>query len=225
MKRIFLPVALACLLTVLPAGCTTGAEFPPHKNSYALGFLTGDVGIVYVRQMDNIDLSKYPHLRLRQGITLRRAVERFMGGDTIGYVTAIDAPTGRGFAVEDMDGVQGGFLFAPLKSAEEALEYTQFMFHEPSSSDYGREHFDINSQQDLDAALSKWKEYQVLKTPPSNVTRVTQQSDGRYLVELVFRVYLGRQRIEYMSCLAGTDGSLEPLDYYKFIEGPPGALL
>ena len=133
MKRGLLPVALACLLAVLPAGCGTDAEFPPHKNSYALGFLTGDVGIVYVRQMDNIDLSKYPHLRLRQGFTLKRAVERLMGGDTIGYVTAIDSPTGRGFAVEDMDGVQGGFLFAPLKSAEEALEYTQFMFHEPSS--------------------------------------------------------------------------------------------
>ena len=225
MKRGLLPVALACLLSVLPAGCSMGAEFPPHKNSYALGFLTGDAGIVYVRQMDNLDLSKYPHLRLRQGFTLKRAVERFVGGDTIGYVTAIDSPTGRGFAVEDMDGVQGSFLFAPLKSAEEALEYTQFMFHEPSSSDYGREHFDINSRQDLDAALNKWNDYKILKTPPTEVTRVTQQSDGKYLVELVFSCYLGTQRIEYMSCVVGSDGGLEPVEYYKFIEGPPGALL
>jgi len=218
-------MVLAGFLVGLLTSCSAGAEFPPHKNSYALGFLTGDVGIVHVQQMDNIDLSKYPHLKLRQSFTLKRAVERFMGGDTIGYVTAIIAPTGCGFAVEDMDGIQGGFLFAPIESAEAALEYTEFMFHETSFSDYGREHFDIDSQQDLDAALSMWKDYEVLKTPPTNITRVTQQSDGRYLVELVFRCYLGKQRIEYMSCLVGSDGSLEPLEYYMYIEGPWGAML
>ena len=224
-KHILAIVVLSGLTLILLANCGTGGEFPPHKNSYALGFLTGDDGIVYIRQMEDIEMNKYPHLSLRQGFTLKRAVERFMGGDTIGYIAAIRLPTGCGFAVEDMDGVQGGFLFAPLKSAEEALEYTKFMLHETSSSDYGREHFDIINQQDLDTELNRWGDYEILKIPPTNVTRVTQQSDGRYLVELVFCCYLGRQRVEYMSCLVGTDGGLEPVEYYMYIEGPQGSVL
>ena len=224
-KHILAIVVLSGLTLILLANCGTGGEFPPHKNSYALGFLTGDDGIVYIRQMEDIEMNKYPHLSLRQGFTLKRAVERFMGGDTIGYIAAIRLPTGCGFAVEDMDGVQGGFLFAPLKSAEEALEYTKFMLHETSSSDYGREHFDIINQQDLDTELNRWGDYEILKIQPTNVTRVTQQSDGRYLVELVFCCYLGRQRVEYMSCLVGTDGGLEPVEYYMYIEGPQGSVL
>ncbi|MDD5312243.1 MAG: hypothetical protein PHO26_04325 [Dehalococcoidia bacterium] len=170
-------------------------------------------------------MSRYPRLSLRQGYSVKRAVERFIGGDTIGYVTAIHTATDVGFVVESMNSAQGGFLFAPIKSAEEALEYANFMFHEPPFSAYSREHVDIYNQQDLDEALSGWKDYKVLKNPPTDITRVTRQNDGKYSVELVFRCYLGKQRIEYMSCLVDSEGNLEALEYYIYVEGPWGAAL
>lgn len=225
-KRFLSTLFITVIAVITFPCCKPDTEFPLHKNSYNSGFISGDAGIKYICQTNDINMSEYSHLDLRQGFVIKRAVERLVGGDVIGHVIAIYSATNQGFEIESMNAVQGGFLFAPIRSSQDALEYTRFMRFEPPPSGYSREHIDIDSKQDFDAALSGWTDnYKIIQKPPTDITRVTQQSDGTYFVELVFRCFLGKQRIEYMSCLVGSDGRLEPGEHYTYIEGPWGAML
>jgi hypothetical protein len=209
-------------------GCScekADTDFPPHEISYEAGHLKGEGGTVSVLKLDDIDLSAYPHLALKEGFTLHRAIYKLSGGDMMGYIVAVRTASNRGFAVELLNGAQGKFLFAPIKTSAGALEYAEFMVHETPESTYFREHAYIKNQHDFDQALSDLKDYSIIRTPPTQITRVTEQSDGSYLVELVYRCELYQRRIEYRAILVYGDGSIEMKEGYVFVEGPAGGVL
>ena len=206
-------------------------ELPSHQVGYAQGFLWSDEGKTRIISLENIDLSPYPHLKPKEGFVLRWAAYEFAGGDVLGFVVAIHQASDAGFAVEPLNGMQGAFLFAPIESDVAALEYVQFMAHETPESGYERDHAYIRSQADFEEALSQMREVasndavKILDTPPTNITRVTGQGNGSYLVELVYKCELYKQRLEYLSCLVDSDGNLGLQERYVFIEGPPGPVL
>jgi len=222
-------VALLSIFLSLPAlGCFIGHPepyFPPHRICYEPGWLNIEGDIIRVQILEDISMRGYPHLRLRQGFTLKRAIAELSGGDGIGNVVAVADNSSRGFGIETMDSNQGKFLFAPLTSTDAMLEYVEFMFHEPPVSEYDREHRYITSQEDYDDALMHYGKYTINKTPPISFTRITETVDGRHLVELVYRSELYVQRLTYTSCYVTRDGDIEFKDSYIFVEGPPGAVL
>ena len=234
-------LALSLVLMVSAAvsltGCglgQTGVQFPSYEISYRWGCLFGDGLPKRVLSWEDIDMPYYPHLKLIEGFTLRRAIYQLNGGDAQGYLVAIYQASGTGFKVEPLNGIQGDFLFGPIKSPQQALEYVELMIHETPMNTYDREHVYINNPDEFQQAMHKLDEnaesfkdskVESIKTPPTNVTRVTVQGDDKYLVELVYRCELYNQRIEYAACVVGSDGSLKLGERYVFIEGPPGAML
>lgn len=229
MKYLYCIAMLTVFLSLPSLSCSDGHPepyFPPHQISYEPGRLKIEDGdTMHILLMEDISLSGYPHLQLRQGLTLKRAVLDRSGGDYIGHVVAIADNSSKGFVVETMDGKQGGFLFAPLTSNDAVLEYVEFMFHEPPVSEYDREHRYITSQDGFNEALAHFGKYTFTKTPPVSFTRITGPDGGRYLVELVYRSELYVERITYMACYVTIDGDTEYKDGYIFVEGPPGAVL
>lgn len=233
MKRAVAPIALIALFIVMLSGCfARPVELPSHEVSYTPRHLKGEWGKLRILQLESIDLNAYPHLRLKEGFALHRAIYDYHGADVRGFLVAVHEASERGFAVEPLSGVHGKFLFAPIESTAEALDYVKLMVHETPETLYLREHTYIHSPHDSETVLSALTEaasafgrpLEMLETPPTNVTRVTEQSSGKYLVELVYRKYTYDQRIEYLACLVYSDGSLEFQESYVFIVGPPGAL-
>jgi hypothetical protein len=221
---------LALFILVILACCGCGPRpadmgFPPYLTSYNSGWLHGEEGFTKVREMSDIDMSPYPHLKVKDGFSLKRAVTDYIGGDQISCVVALHNDSNLGFVVEPLDGIQGEYLFAPLKDPDEILEYTEFMTHETPESDYNREHKYIYSQTEYDNALQQLKKYTVLRDPPTTFTRVTEQKDGSYLVELVYSCSLYQQRIEYVACIVNKKGGIILKDYFTFVQGPFGAVL
>lgn len=231
--RTGLLVTCAAVLALLSIGCQPPAlpvELPPHKISYQGKYLKGDEGRVRILEMETIDMAAYPHLKLRDGFTLRRAICERHGGDQQGYAVAIHDASNRGFALELVDGVQGaqgGFLFAPIESAEQAREYAEFMVHETAVSIYDREHQFIYTQAEFEAALSQLggAEAKTREIPPTQVTRVRDMGNGAYLVELVYKCELYIMRLEYLCCVVLRDGTLDLRERSVFIEGGPGMML
>jgi len=222
----------AAVLALLSIGCQPPAppvELPPHKISYQGKYLKGDEGRIRILELETIDMAAYTHLKLRDGFTLRRAICERQGGDQQGYAVAIHDASNRGFALELVDGVQGaqgGFLFAPLESAEQAREYAEFMVHETAVSIYDREHQSIYTQAELEAALSRLgAKAETREIPPTQVTRVSDLGNGAYLVEMVYSCELYIQRLEYICCVVLRDGTLDLRERSVFIEGGPGAML
>ena len=108
------------------------------------------------------------------------------------------------------------------------------IIHETPEYFYDREHVYILTEADYQSDMAELEEaaadsedatVKVLKTPPTHVTRVTAQSGGKYMVELVYKCLLRTQRLEYQSCLVGSDGSIELQEKYVFVEGAPGMIL
>ena len=120
MHRLVPLIVLAVLIITPLIGCSPEKEdtdLPPHQISYEEGRLKGEEGTVRVLQLDDVDLSIYPHLTLKKGFTLHRAIYKRSGGDMIGPIVAVRAASDRGFVVEPLNGVQGKFLFAPIKTS------------------------------------------------------------------------------------------------------------
>jgi hypothetical protein len=233
MKYRIAVIAIAVCLSVPLIGCVppqVEVELPPHKISYQGKYLKGDEGRVRILEMETIDMAAYPHLKLRDGFTLRRAICQRQGGDQQGYAVAIHDASNRGFALELVDGVQGaqgGFLFAPIESADQAREYAEFMVHETGVSIYDREHQSIYTQAEFEAALSQLDgaEAKTREIPPTQVTRVRDMGNGAYIVELVYGCELYVRRLEYLCCVVLRDGTLDLRERSVFIEGVPGAML
>jgi len=222
-------IALLTMLLSLPAlGCFMGHPepyFPPHRICYEPGWLNVEGDIMRVRILEDISMRGYPHLKLRQGFTLKRAIVELSGGDGIGHVVAVADNSSRGFAIETMDSNQGKFLFAPLTTTDAMLEYVEFMYHEPPVSEYEREHRYILSQADYDNTLAHFEKYTIHAAPPVNFTRITATDSGHYLVELVYSSELYVHRVTYASFNVTREGDIEFIDSYNFVEGPPGAVL
>ena len=66
---------------------------------------------------------------------------------------------------------------------------------------------------------------EIVETPPTNATRVTKHSDGKFFVDLVYSCELYVQGIEYLACWVYNDGRLELQEIHTFIKGPPGSPL
>jgi hypothetical protein len=228
MHKIFL-VSCAAGLALLSCGCasrTPPVELPPHKISYQGKHLKSDEGRVRILEMETINMTAYPHLKLREGFSLGRAICGRQGGDQQGYAVAIHDTSNRGFALEPKDSTQGGFLFAPIESADQAREYAEFMVHETGVSIYDREHQPIYTQAEFEAALSQLgAKAKTREIPPTQVTRVRDLGNGDYMVELVYRCELYIQRLEYLCCVVLRDGTLDLRERIVFIEGGPGIML
>jgi hypothetical protein len=233
MKYRIAVIAIAVCLSVPLLGCAPPpieVELPSHSISYQGKYLKGDEGRIRILQMEPIDMTAYPHLKLRDGFTLQRAICLRQGGDLQGYVVAIYDASHTGFALELVDGVQdaqGGFLFAPIESADQAREYVEFMVHETPVSIYDREHQSIYTQAEFEEALSQLggANATTLEAPPTQVTGVSDIGDGAYMVELVYKCELYRMRLEYLGCVVLRDGTLDLRERSVFIEGGPGAML
>lgn len=232
MKLSMLSIVLAALVLAPWSGCaprTPPVELPPHKISYQGKHLKSDKGRIRILVWETIDMAAYPHLKLRDGFSLKRAVCRRSGGDPQGYAVAIHDASNRGFALEppeDVQGTQGGFLFAPIESADQAREYAEFMVHETPWSLYDREHRSIYTQADFETALSQLdgSRTKTLQTPPTNITRVKDLGNGVYMVELVYGCEMYVRRLEYICCVVLRDGTLDLREWYVFMEGGPGAV-
>jgi len=233
MKYRIAAAVFAVCLSVPLIGCRppqVEVELPSHSISYQGKYLKGDEGRIRILQMEPIDMTAYPHLKLREGFTLQRAICERQGGDQQGYVVAIYDASHTGFALELVDGVQGaqgGFLFAPIENADQAREYVEFMVHETPVSIYDREHQSIYTQAGFEEALSQLggANATTLESPPTQITRVSDMGDGAYLVELVYKCELYRMRLEYLGCVVLRDGTLDLRERSVFIEGSPGAML
>ena len=80
MHRLVPLIALAILIMPL-IGCSHekgDTDFPPHKISYEAGHLKGEGGTVSVLKLDDVNLSAYPHLTLKEGFTLHRAIYKLV---------------------------------------------------------------------------------------------------------------------------------------------------
>lgn len=233
MKCKIAAAVFAVCLTVPFIGCApppVDVELPAHSISYQGKYLKGDEGRIRILEMETIDMTAYPHLNLRDGFTLQRAICARQGGDLQGYVVAIYDASHTGFALELVDGVQGaqgGFLFAPIENADQAREYVEFMVHETPVSIYDREHRSIYTQAEFEEALSQLggANATTLEVPPTQITRVSDMGDGAYLVELVYKFELYTTRLEYLGCVVLRDGTLDLRERSVFIEGGPGAVL
>jgi len=99
MKYRIAAIALAVCLSVPLIGCVppqVEVELPPHKISYESGRLKSDEGRVRILELQTIDMTAYPHLKLRDGFTLRRAICERQGGDQQGYAVAIHQASNAG---------------------------------------------------------------------------------------------------------------------------------
>ena len=209
------------------------AGFPPH-----LLELRGDILVnldsgqtIEVIRFHDIDLvSSYPHLTVKAGFRIARAELASAGGDILGLVVAIHAPSGQGFVVERLNGTQGGYLFAPIDDPDEAIEYAQFMMHETPSSVYGRDYREIGSSEQFRQTLSTMEErarnfnldLKFLASPPANFTIVIQK-DMKYEVSRLYHQFLERDRITWAIVLVWVDGQIILVSEQTYVMGAPGA--
>jgi len=230
--------------------------FPPYEVSYAPeitisvegnekhvpGLIRGETQIP-IRSFKIIDMDAYyPNLRLRDGFVLYDAVfGQPAGGDIPRNVVALHEASNLGFGVEPVNSTHGRFLFAPIENAAAALEYLEFIISEPSSSAYDRDYLFIHSLEEFEKILDRMKVEGVtdelmrtsrdtgekLPIPPTNVSVATEQTPGKYLVELVYKSSLGpREAIEYYAWWVYSDGSFEESeDSYVFIWGTRSIIL
>lgn len=207
------------------------SKFPPHEVSFNSGVLKGQtVGIRNVVEFEEIEMEKYSHLRLKKGFYLCRAIYEFVGADARGFLVAVQKESNKGFAVEPLNSEHGSFLFAPIGSCEEALEYVKLLVHETPDSYYDRDHTYIHDKKSFENYFEMMKRevtsekdrVEWIKKPPSIITRVIEQSHGNFLVELVYKASLQQQRFEYLACQVKEDGGLKLKERYMFVKGPPG---
>jgi hypothetical protein len=223
------PVASDLLPVIEPI-----VTFPAHKITYASGHLKGEKGEIPVLKTAGFNLSIYPKLNIRKGFALQEIVYGRGGGELLRYLVAIHLASQEGFVLEPGNGIQGGFLFAPIENATQAFEYVKLMVHATPVSMYGRFYTYISSDLDFDRVLNQLRELskkdprstlETANTPPTKATRSTRQPDGKYLVELVLKGEIPRQSIQYLAYLVGSDGRLELKESFVLIEGPPRAAL
>jgi hypothetical protein len=227
MKWLRLILVLVVLFVILAVGCVPDAKelnFPPHTISYWRGLLIG--GSCYPPpSYSEMDLHDYPHLYLRDGFILKNRVQSSLIPQRDVSVIAVHEPSQTGFGIEPLNVDHGIFLFAPISSPDAAQEYAEFMMVETQKSFYDREHITIHSQDEYENVIRSYEKQgrkEILRTPPTNVTRVTQQADGSYFVELVYHHKWKTRRMEYLSGTVYTNGSFELKERYIFINGPPG---
>ncbi len=230
MKLRIIFVVLAAFVIVPWSGCAPPVppvELPEHSISYQGNYLKGNEGRFRILEIEVIDMAIYPHLKIKDGFILQRAICGRQGGDQQGYAVAIHQASNTGFGIEHIDGAQGGFLFGPIESVDQAREYAEFMVHETAMSIYDREHQSIYTQADFENALSQLDRARIktIKTPPTNITRVRDIGEGYYLVELVYACELYVRRVEYLGCVVCRDGFIDLQENYVFIEGGPGSML
>ena len=101
MKRRVVLIVLIALFIVALIGCLprpVQVELPPHQLSYTPGCLKGEGVKLRILELQNIDLDVCPHLRVREGFTLHRAIYAYSGGDVIGFLVAVHEASKTGFA-------------------------------------------------------------------------------------------------------------------------------
>ncbi|MBM3175136.1 MAG: hypothetical protein FJZ93_05335 [Chloroflexi bacterium] len=197
-----------------------GVELPPYETAYASGRLYYEDGKREDVRLEDLDMAYYPHLNIkRDDFILKRAIFYSVPPHQAGIV-ALHQASQTGFIIEKANDVHGKFLFAPIESAEAALEYAKFMIHTVSHQRYCRY---LYSPADFERAVNQMKKagtVETIKTPPTTVTRVTEEGNGQYLVEFVSFCAGYGLGMEYSACRVSSDGGLELLDNFVFIKGP-----
>jgi len=229
-------VASVLVLVLLSAYWLSRRElpgFPGHAVEYKKGFLIvkrdfGDlVSGEVVKVLQEVDVGPFEHLSPRKGYRLKWMVYRWIGADALGVTVAIHEETGYGFSVEPMNYRQASFLFAPIESEEEALEYLCFLMHDTQPSIRGRVYKEVTSEEVFKEVLAEMERHcletgdklEFKERPPVNHTRVTAVKEG-FLVERVYYMqFLGHEKLVYAKALVYRDGKVKMLEHYAFVIG------
>lgn len=232
--------ALSIMLLIISCRKPIEVELPPHKISYlpeititidgeeqrGPGLSSPDFREDFsIIMLEDISRDAYPHLRLREGFVLHLTRDPTFGASSI-YLLAIHEASESGFVVEHLNHVHGGFLFAPIESAAAALEYVELMYGQTMQSAYDRDLTFIHSLDDFETELGRMKEIashpdevKMLGTPPTYVSRATEQGPGKYLVELVYKQEFFLQTIDYHPLWVYRNGGIEDKLGRPFVEG------
>jgi len=208
--------------------------FPSHNFEYVDGELRNlsNNSVVPVESTMPVDLSRYPDLVVRQGYRLERFAFAGQGGDAWALVFAVCESSGRGFAIEPMNGTQGGFVFGPITSAAMVAEYAEFMGHDTQISFYDREHQEVKTDADFQEILGKMQQrareqnytLQYGETPPFNHSTVVIK-DGVFLVHRIFFKRSELERLEYWLMEVKVNGEIRVLSQSTFVTGVPGIMV
>jgi len=208
--------------------------FPNHNYEYADGELHNlwNNAVVPVESIMPLDLSLYPELAVRQGFRLQRVVFAGQGGDAWAFVVAVCESTGKGFAIEPMNGTQGGFVFGPISSPTIAEEYAEFMCQETQVSFFDREHREVKTDAEfreiLEGMQSRAREQNFTleygQTPPVNHSTAVAKDDS-FLVHRIFFKRLERERLICWLVEVRPDGRIVTVSQFTFVTGVPGAIV
>jgi hypothetical protein len=210
----------------------THTEFPQHDYEYKHGVLRNLItGESLAAEWNDVEMERFPDLSAREGYELKRVVTGSAGGDLIQMIVAVHAKEDRGFGIQHMNWEHGAFVFAPIESADEALQYMQFMVHETGAGFYDREYEEIVNIEKYNEVIERMqdranelgKELEFLADPPTNVSRV--RTDSAYEVERVFFKASEWERIIYSDAIVNHDGMVEIKDEYEFVRGAAGFLV
>jgi len=215
-------------------GVTASDLLPEHEIAYENGVLvnaqTG--AALNVTSLQPVDMAtKYPHLKVREGFEVKWAIVARRGGELIGFTVAIYIPNDKGFAIEPRNWEHGKFLFAPIDSPGQGLEYVQFMTNEVAASLKDKAYVEILSDDQFDDIIRSMREraerlgtdITFLSTPPTNHTRIGNEG-GEFVVERIYFRMIEREQILYSKSIVSRDGMVSVVSEFVYVMGVRSAL-
>jgi len=180
------------------------------------GSLTGISGL------EEVEMSRFSALSIRDGFEIKKVWCSEIP-HPVYFTIAKRVEKDMGFVILHKNWTQGAFVFSPLESGDEALQYLQFMTH-TTSTYYGDWDFsEIYSMAQYEETIKKMEDFaegqvDFLKDPPTKITRVNQD-DGLYNIERIFSKISHSYRIIYSNSVVYPDGMVEVIEEYVVVQG------